>query len=367
MLEPEERIGGVQLAMLLTISLIGTRALVMPRDVTMVAGTGGWLSITLAGGLTISFLLLSLYMGFRFPGQSPFDYFPVIWGSLFGKLLNYMFIIFYTVVVGVNLRIFADIVKVTILPATPLEVIIATKLIVVAYLVRHGVAPMARLAEAFVPLIIAPLAVLMLMGIGSLHYEWLLPPLSKGVIPAIKGVFPAYLSFTGYGVAVFLLPYLRKRKSAVKAALVGIALPFAVYFVSWSVSLAQFGEKEMTFLAYPVLEVAKSVQVPGGFLARYEIVLIASWVLATVGLTATPYFIAVQGIARELKLKDPTPVVWLLLPMIYLVAIFPPNLPASHSFTNLMGWGSLGLSILLIASLIMAIWRGKGESSGNEG
>ncbi|MHB1126032.1 MAG: GerAB/ArcD/ProY family transporter [Bacillota bacterium] len=367
MQEPQEDVSGVQLAVLLATTLIGVRTLTMPREVTEAAGTGGWLSISLAGGLALSILLLSLLMGLRFPGQSPYEYFPIIWGTFIGKALNYLFIIFYAAMVGVNLRIFGDIVKVTILPTTPLEVIIITKLVVIAYLVRHGIAPIARMAEVFLPLIFMPLGGLILLGLGSMHLEQLMPPLSQGIIPALKGVFPAYLSYTGFGVILFLLPYLKKQKIAIRAVTLGMSIPLALFLFTWAVSMAHFGEIEMQFLTYPVLEVAKTVRVPGDFLARYEIILIASWVLATVGIAAPPYFIAVQGIAREMKLKDSTPVVWLLVPMIYLVAIFPPNLPSSSRFAHLMGVGSLGLSGLLIASIAMSMLRGKGGTSGNAG
>ncbi|MGI6551944.1 MAG: GerAB/ArcD/ProY family transporter [Bacillota bacterium] len=352
---PEDRITASQLAISLISTIVGVEAFIMPRSVVESAGRDGWLSILIGGVLAILVVLGLCYLGTSYPGESPVTYFAKILGKVPGNFTISVFLVFYLCLCGWVLRIFGDMVKVYLLTKTPIEVIIFSMLLTAAYLVNHGLNPLVRAIQVFFPLLIIPVAVVILMVQGLVDYRQLLPVMSGGLLPVLKGSINGYVVFSGFGIIAFLLPSMTNPREGFKAASLGMGLVVGIYLIIFILTIAHFGPVETGFAIYPVIDLVREVRAPGAFLERLDLLLLFFWILTVFISVAVLFYVVVLGFSQLLGLKEQRPLVYLVLPLIYLVAMRPRDFDSTELLGLWMGYGSMALASVVLL-MILIVW-----------
>jgi spore germination protein len=110
-------------------------------------------------------------------------------------------------------------------------------------------------------------------------------------------------------------------------------------------TLAVFGTEEMKNLLWPTLELAKTASLPLVFIERLDPVFLAVWVTAVFTAIMASFYTAVRGLAHFFNFKNHYILTTLLVPIIYLLAMQPPNIVVLYRIVKQVGLTGLALTV----------------------
>jgi len=208
------RISGIQLFLLITGFLLGSRLIISPASESK---TDGWLSILIAGAGGI--LLVTMYASIALlnPSRTLVEILRDRFGKIIGTIVAISYIWYFTHLAGLVFRDFGSFLVTTTYPRTPMEVIIAIFALTIIYAVNSGIEVMGRISEILVP-IVPVLSLIIGASIVTTHdFTAFLPVLENGIKPVIKASLNL-LAFPFGEAVVFLMifPHLNKIKSLIK-------------------------------------------------------------------------------------------------------------------------------------------------------
>lgn len=321
----QDRIISVQVTLLVALVVVGTHYLAMPGMVARAAGRDGWLSLLAGAAVAALGVLAVTSIGRSFPDKTVVEYNPAVFGRIPGIFLNIWLLAHFTLAAAFGLRFFGDVLKLFLFDRTPLEVIMIAMLFTAAYAVRHGANVLARLAEVFFPIVLLFWGITMVFLHTQADYANLLPVMGQGLKPVIGGIFPAYAIFQGYGLILFFLPLLQDPGAALRSVMGGIALALVIYLVTFVGAVGMFGAQHLGLLVYPVVDLVRAMRVPEMIVGRQEILLLTVWILVSFLSLSVSFYLVSFGASQMFGLKEFSPLVYLVLPLVYLVAILPAN------------------------------------------
>jgi spore germination protein len=186
--------------------------------------------------------------------------------------------------------------------------------------------------------------------------------LSEGIMPVLKGIAPTTFAFLGTYSMLIFTAFMCDPDKAMKSALIGVSLVIPLYVLIVVISIGTLTVEGVQTLTFPMMDVVTSIEVPGGLFERFESLFITIWVLAIYTSVVPGYFIASLGLG-ELFRKDQRYFVYGLLPVIFFIAMYPPNLNALFTFGEYIGYTGAFISIIVPSYfLIIAKIRRKGHA-----
>jgi spore germination protein len=356
--------------MVILVSTINaTGILSLPKDLVEEVGPDGWASLIIGHILAIVAVLIMIKLGNRFKGQTFIEYSQIITGSVIGSFLSLVAVIFWILITSRIVRAFADVVKIFLLPRTPVEIIILAMLLLSVYVARHGLEPIARMLEILFPILFLATGFIVIFAIPEIDLTNLQPVLASGFKPiALSGIKHA-LSLEGIEMFLLLLPFMLVPQRAWKVGVLGLTVNMLLRITVFVITVGVFGMHTKSFL-WPMSILAKFLQVPGGILERLEIVFIAFWVTVAFSSIVVYNYLASLGLSRLLRFKEQSMLVVPILPLIYFIALIPANITTFETFTQYeemvgatVGWVFPPL-LLIIAWLRGISGKTPGSSTG---
>lgn len=351
---PKDTLTSRQLLVIIISVVVGVQIFTMPRALAESAGRDGWLSLLLGGAWAVAAATGTAFLGSLFPRQAPYVWLSRLVGKKGSICLSILGGLFYLLVTGVVLRLFADVLRVYLLPRTPSEVIMITFLLSVGYAVSHGINPLARVTQIFFLFGILPSFLLMVFFQREVDIGELLPVLADGIGPVVKGFLPAYGTFGGWGIVVLLLQFMDRPQEAVKATLLGVSLTLLLYLGVFVATLATFGPAETRDLLYPVVGLIREMEGIGGFIEKLDLVFLSAWILSVFVTVSFVYYVALLTVSQPVGCKNLTSWVYCGLPVVYFLALLPEGYLAAESLSSWLSYGSFGLSLLVPVLLVLA-------------
>lgn len=344
-------------------AVIGVGVLAMPRIIVQETGAGAVLP-TLLGALPAALAwLASVKLARWYRGQTPTEYKPRIITRPLGWLVCIAWILFLVAVTALTAREFGEVVRVAVLPSTPIEVTVTLMLLVSAWFIRYDMQVIARTFEVFFPIMVVPLTVLGLLALKNARVSYLFPLLDHGWAGLLRGTALASVGYVALIIGFYLLPSLAQPKRAVPAGLWAIGLSAFVYVLSVTASLSVFGPEEIKQLTWPTLELVKGTSIPGMFLERLESGFIGIWVAAVFTTVAATYYTAVLNIVQLFHLHDHKVMVVPLVPVLYVVAMMPGSVQGLYRLVTVLGlYGVLLTQVAPLVLLAIGYLRQKGAS-----
>ncbi len=310
----------------MVLATLQTGVLTLPARLAGLAGPDAWLAtiagavVALAGALVIGALAM------RFPGQNLLQYLPALLGKGPGMTLGLAYVGFWLLQAASVTRTSAETVKQFLLPSTPLEVIIIYMLLVVIYLVQAGIQPIARVAESLAPVVVLPIVAIILAAFQTVELTNLMPVLAEGIVPVVKGGLLVAGAFQGMAAALMLVPFLRPPHKAPPAVASGVGLVALLVTALMIEALGAFGMETARTLIWSTISLVKTVEIPTGFLDRFDILFVGFWVAVAFASLGIHYYLVSLGLASLLGFRDHRAWVYPLLPLVYFLAMLPRNL-----------------------------------------
>ncbi|TDF97976.1 GerAB/ArcD/ProY family transporter [Paenibacillus piri] len=355
-------------------TIIGVGVLTLPRSSVHFARESGWIATIIGALLSMAAMYIITVLAKRFPYQSLVEYTASIMGSskhpVIGWILSLPFLvpyyIYWVLSTAIIARIFGEVVVTTVLPKTPLEVIIASMLLVSFVLTLYDVEVVARVNEILFVIIVIPVLVIALSSYQSANWDNLFPLFNVSWFNFLKGVASSATSYLGFEVMIMFLAFANTTQKVMKANLWGIAIPGIVYTLIVISGTAVFGVDELDLLAWPTLELVKTTQVPGLILERVESAFLGVWVAAVFTSVGNTYYVSSLLVRQMFHLKGHRLIAFIHLPLYYWLALRPPNTAKLFQYSNYMGYFGGAIAFIIPAVLlVLAVIRKKGSKRKN--
>lgn len=358
-----DRIPPQALTVLLVVTISEINFLAVPRSLTEVAGRDAWIS-TILGFILVGFVFWLMYeISRRFPDKTLVEIAQLVLGKPLGIAVVLYFITFWLARAGWLLEVQSHLFTRQLLPETPKLVLSGYMLLLSAYLARHGIEPMARLFITFLGSFIFLALTIFVLGLRELEPGRILPILSDGIVPVLKGAWLAFAPAQGAEMILMVGPLLTRFRGALAAGLRGVGIVAVTAITLMILLIMNFGPHIVTEMIWGPLVFVEQIQLPGFSGFRLDPVFIALWSLFVFGTVTMCQYLASYAIRRLFGWGDN---VWPIAITTTILAIFlviPINLTTFdywYFFLSpiLMPVMTLAIPLLIIAvAYVRGLWR----------
>lgn len=366
MFSHNEKISLRQFQMLIILNIFGTSVITLPRTTAELAGQNGWFLII---GATAIMAVYSWWIGKladRFPNQTFVEFSQTVFTKPIGLLLSYGLLIKLLLGVGLQLRIFCEIMKQTMLMKTPVWVTGLLLLFVANYLVGKGYECRARAGEILLIVMMIPLVIVFIIACFHTDFTNLLPAFTITGTTFVKGSVWTVFAFQGLEMVMLAFPFLEKPKG-IKRQLSEATLTIGILFtLTTIITIARFGGSEVTAKLWPVLQIMDTIDIPGSFIERQDVVFLRFLVISVfAAISAGIYFIAFICSRLGKTKHSINRFAWISLPIILIISCYPSSVEHAYRLFDLLTryFGLFYFIIVPIALLILSRKQGKGDKS----
>jgi spore germination protein len=358
--KPIDRISTVQTVMIISNFILGAGILTLPRTVTEKTQTpDSWISVIISGVISMAIGLIMVKLCKRFPDKSLYQFSQIIIGKWLGYLLSFIVIIYYITLSAYEVRAMAETTRLFLLQSTPTWAILMPFLWIGLYLILGGINSIARMFEIIFPVTVIFFMLVMFLGIRIFEIDNIRPVMGLGIKPVLKGLESTSLSFAGFEVILFIFFFMQKQKHATKATLIGIGIPLIFYAITLVMVVGALSVSGVITQTWPVLTFIRSFEITGFFFERYDSLLLVIWIMQLFATFTVAYFSAVLGLS-QLFGKSIHPFCFMLLPLIFFMAMLPTNINEMFTMGDWIGKFSILLfSLMPLLLLFISMIRRK--------
>lgn len=349
----KDKISNSQLWMFIVLTVIGIGIFSLPRTAAEAAGPDGWLVVFMGGLIClVDFYIISRLIK-RFPSDSLIEISTKTLGKVLTAPVIGIFWLYSIVLASGVLRIFGEVVKMTLLVRTPIEVILIFILIPSLILMRCGIEPIARFDAIIFPVIIITFIIIILLLSKGCDFSNILPFMRTDFRQILKGSYKTIFSYSGFEFVLLLTPFLKNPEKSFKAGIIAFSIIIVTYLLIVIFSFGQLGIAESKHLIWPTLSAMNSVDIPASFIERLVGVAMTAWVLlAYTSIVPFSYFAALIA-SRALGQSDPKPLCSMVIPVIYFTAMIPGSIVEVYEYLDklfvYLGTTSIiGIPVLLL-------------------
>ncbi|MDQ0229949.1 GerAB/ArcD/ProY family transporter [Metabacillus malikii] len=301
---PKERLSSVQLIFVIVSFLIGN---------TFMYNTGSgakqdaWLVFlfTMIGGFILMYVYIKLCT--YYPGESLVQIIPKVVGRLISYPIILLYIIYFIYLASKACRDFGELIAATILDETPIEVVIASFMVLIIYCLHGGVEVFGRMGEVVFPIYIIAIMIvwILLSTVDQFSIENLTPVLGNGMKPVLNEIFPTVLTFP-FGESIIItmfIPLLQKGANLKIIGFSAIALTTFLLVTNIIMVLSVLGPEVYSDQFFPLLSATRMISI-ADFLERFDALIILMMVAGVFFKVGGWIYGAATGISQLLKLKQ---------------------------------------------------------------
>ncbi|MEC0777234.1 spore germination protein [Bacillus licheniformis] len=357
MIRSEDKITTSQAIVVWVSYIMAAGILTLPRTAVEEAGTPDvWISVLLGGLVTTAAGVVMTKLSQHYPGQTFFQYGGDIVGKWLSIVISLLFIEHFVAIAAFEARILAEVITFFLLQQTPIWAIVMSMMWIGFYSIKDGMGSLARLFEIIFPITILFFLTVVFMSFGIFELDNLRPVLGKGIMPALKGTKATTLSFISAEVMVFLLAFMKKPKDGIKVVVMGIGIAMLFYLTTIVFVIGGLSVDGVTAMTWPALDLIRSFEMPGLIFERFESLLLVIWIMQLFATFSVSYYAASLGLSQIFKKKS-RPIMFGLLPVMYLLAMTPKNIDDVFSLGDMIGYiaavlfGIVPIPLLLVSKM----------------
>jgi len=343
-----------------TTNILGVMTLSLPRIIAEeTISSDGWVGIMLGGGVACIFAWVVAKLAILYPNESFFSIASQLLTKPVGVIITLFFSLQYISITSFQVREISALAHQYLFDQTPLEVISLAFLLVVAYGVCGSRAGIFRLNVLFFPFVLGGLILLILLPLGLIKPENLLPVFQTDLKGYIKSSYSSLNTFFGFGIILFYISLVKNPKNTPKMTVLGISINVFLYTLLYIVCIGTFGNSTTANLFFPTFDLSRTVVIPGGFFERFDsfLFLLLTMVLFTHCLMA--FDIVVMTIMMVFNKTKKIKLVITLTPIIFFMSMIPKDYIELIKISKYIGFIKL-ISLLLVVILLGVAYKFKG-------
>jgi spore germination protein len=356
-------ISGYEMAIVLIGFIFGIGILTLPRELAETTDTAdGWLSILISGAIMMILVTLIIRLSRYFPGKSLFEYMEeTVTGKVFAKVFLTVFFVYFLCFLAFQVRLLTIILRMYVLDRTPPEITVILILLTLAFAVTKGVQGIVHLCLLFFPTILLVYAILIILNIGNVELDPLLPVLAKGFTPVLQGIEPTLFSFLGVEILLFWLKYVEPKKVRAFPLNMAIALIILLYLLVVAFTFSVFSVDVTKIMTFPTIELAKEIEVLEGLIERFEPLMITIWILAIFNTMSLLMLLLIQIANKSKRIKN-SRVLGLITGLVYILIFLPNSINEVFTIGKWISYLGIILNIsALVIGFLFAFIRTKNE------
>ncbi|OIJ20827.1 hypothetical protein BKP45_08430 [Anaerobacillus alkalidiazotrophicus] len=322
----KENISLWQLFVLILIFTLGT---------TVVVGGGAeskedfWLTEMIAMVIGAVFVLFYYFFVKTSNQKNLYEIIDETCGRVFGKLLIFAYVNYFFYICTRNIRDLGEMMKITILQMTPLEIIVITLMVVVLYIVFQGVEILARVTELFTPFMITSIFLVFLLIIfsGQVSFENLQPFLAEGFSPLFRDIYPLRMTFPYGELVVFtvLMSSVSNFKYVGKVSVISVIFAGVFIVLSQLFQIVTIGEEIKNRTMFPLLAASREIFVLE-FIERVDILVVFILMLGIIIKVSVFFYAGLKGLESIFKISYRTYVIPISLSIPFLSILNADNI-----------------------------------------
>lgn len=353
MFSSNDKISLRQLQALLILDIFGTSIITLPRITTELAGQNGWMLLIGATILIFFYVLLLNKLSSVFPDYTFVELSQKLATKPIGILLCIGLGLKLLFTTGLQLRIFCEIIKQTMLIHTPIWVTGGAMLLTASFLAYKGYEARGRAAEILLVVMFLPLIFVFILACFHTDFSNLLPVYPIPIGTFLKGSFFTAFSFQGVEFLLLIYPFLRHPEKAGKASGQAIIVIGLLMLFTTLITVARFGPEEVKVKLWPVLQMMDTIDIPGSFIERQDIIIMRFWIISTfASVNAGIFLLSLLGNRLIKKQQLYSRFLFFIVPVLFILSLLPRNV--AHAY-RLLDWVNryLGTIFFIIVPILL--------------
>eukprot|EP00130_Batrachochytrium_dendrobatidis_P008320 XP_006683195.1 hypothetical protein BATDEDRAFT_92963 [Batrachochytrium dendrobatidis JAM81] len=313
----------------------------------------GWIPLVISGMIMIFVTWLVVKLASSFPNQSFLTFASKLVTRPIAIILTFLFVVQGIFLAAFEVRQIADISQIYLLNDTPMEVLSLSFLLVVVYAVSGERAGIFRLNMLFFPFITLISFFVIFLSIGWIETENLLPVFQTDIGGFAEGMKSSIIFYGNIGLLLFYIGFAKQPKKAPKMAAIGMTFVVVLYTLLFIVCVGVMGNGATTNIIYPTIDLAKELEIPGGFFERFESVFFMIWVMAiftTAVMALDVTVLALQSLFKKLKKQN---IIFTIAPLVFFIGQIPKDYVEISTFTLFTTY--YALILLFLVTLLFTI------------
>ncbi|MBW5445672.1 GerAB/ArcD/ProY family transporter [Cohnella sp. CFH 77786] len=326
-----------------------------------------WISLLLAGCMTLGITALVTNVAQLYPGQDLIRFSQAILGKWIGGIVVIVYLVQWYTILPIVLRQFTDAIQIMILPLTPKTAIMLIMILLICYATyAGGIVSIARCSEVLGPVVILMIVLVLAASVNNVDAKNLLPVYADtGAMKIFKGSLPS-ASYLGHSVEYMMLAaFLYQPASGKRYAYWAAAAAAFTVLIAMTMTLMTIGVNLSPKLWYPFFEMSRKISVLG-FVENLDPLTVITWVTSVFVKLAIYLFITAYGTAEFLGIKNWRNLVWWIAPVIIGFALIPQNISQATANYLLNYWVPIALPVNMIGLPLLLLVVGKIKNRGSQ-
>lgn len=362
MFSVNDRISVRQLQALLLLEVFGTGILILPRTTAGFAGQDGWLVIITATVAAAFCVFVLASAGGLFPSEPFVDSVATILSRPIAMIIALAFLFRIIVVSAMELRVFGEIIRLTMLRDTPYSAVCGAMLIIGGYAACKGCEARARLAQVLVVFAFVPLALVFLIGATDVDFTNLMPMLVNPPRDILKGGLHTLRAFSGIEFILLIYPFINQPKRVRRGAVEAVFVIGGLMLFITVITLAKFGPFDIMRQMWPTLQMMDAVTLPGSFIERQDALIMSFWIISVFAITNAGLFFSAVLLKGMFKRLNRSHCIIACGAIIFGLSFLPENIPQVYFILEfILMFGIIFMFIVPILMLLTAWIRRLGE------
>lgn len=368
MFSQNNKISMRQVKILIILNMFSNTSLILPRIASEIAQGDGHFIVLGGAVISLIYVYVITSLAKRFPNQNIVEYTELIFNKPIALIIGIVLMLKFIILAGLEIRVFGELVKQSLLRDTPIEIIVIAMLLVVVYLTRKGYEARARMAELLIFVILIPLVLIFIFAVPNFEVYNISPIFAISGSKFIYGSFMMSFAYSGLELLLLSTPFILKPNKLPKVALKSVAFVGILNALICVLTIGSFGPVETSRQIWPVMSIMQIIHLPGALIQRQDALMVSFWIMTVFLLINAYLFFSSLLIKKMTRLKEQNFLVLPLVPIVYLISLMPDNIIETYDLLTIM---TQYVSILFLLPiplilLIVAKLRGLGINDNNK-
>ncbi|PGL67066.1 GerAB/ArcD/ProY family transporter [Bacillus sp. AFS055030] len=345
-----------QLICLVILNQVGVSILSMPYKEALVSGYDSWMSMIIGGLIAQIAILIVYYLGKTYPDRPFQQYISTIVGKPFGIIINLLFAAFCAESCLMLVISYSDVINRWLLFQTPWVILISLSLLVAGYIASSTLRSIATITQSIMAMFFICLVIIFISGIGHGDLRHFFPIGTHGIAPILKGAIPAFWTFAGYELILYVFPFVKckKKKHILIATSVANGITTLIYFFISLIVTYNFSENQLKHIPEPLVFILRKFRWP--VVQSLDILFITLWLSVTLVTAYIYLFLSARYLAflGNKEFQKHSLLVWIVTIVCFVAGIFFSDrhlLPVFSKYHNIV----TAIVIIGLPSLLLLI------------
>lgn len=344
----------IELATLVFCNICGMGLLSLPNAIASTTlFSDGWVILLVSGLVVIILGWISTKLITYFPQTSFYEYTSTLVSKSVAIFFSVMAICIYICVATYEIRSISLVVNMFLMENTDFRIIAFCFLLVIAYGLCGSRMALVQLCILGLYVVIGVLGLSVVLNINNIDFHHLFPILETSPMGYINGLKNSGFAFLGFEVVLYYNSLVSNPKKAPVYVVSALILVVMLYTITYLVCICVFSQPVVSELIYPVVELGKEVEI-GEFLVRFDTFFFMTWIITIFSTTIIYLDMVVILFTSITKKITKTTFIFILLPIVYMLSIFPNGQEEISRFGNMVTMINF-FYILIIPPILLII------------